>query len=209
MAHALSRYLTEFQLDPADDGHAPRVGKPVPPRAAEEPVVGMEEIIRVAEERIRRQMQETARQELEAAVAAEQARAEEHVAAERQKWSDTEAQRLATQFAEAFQGLERTVLDSAARILTPFLVDSWRTQMIAELETILRSVLTDKQHTHLKISGPEDLLSILSERLGAYGAAIEFAFTGDADVKVLANETIIETQLNAWASRLAEAVKTS
>ena len=208
MAHVLSRYLTEFQLDPAEKKQGLLTGKPVPPRPAE-PLVNTEELIRAAEERIRRQMQEAARQEIETAVAAERARAEENLAAERKKWSEAEAERLSIQLSEAFKKLEKTIIDSVARILSPFLAEVWRSQMIDELETTLRTLLTDKQHTHLKISGPEDLLSALSERLGTYGAAIEFAFNAEPDVKVLANDTIIETQLNAWTSRLAEAVQTS
>lgn len=208
MAHALSRYLTEFQLDPADDDRAPRIGKPVPARATE-PLVDMEELIRAAEERTRRQMQETARQELEAMMASERTRAEENLAAERRKWSENEAERLAEQFSMAFQELEKTVVNSVARILAPFLTEAWKGQVLAELETTLRALLTDRQHTHLRVSGPEDILSTLSRRLDDYGSAIEFAINSEPDVKVLANDTIIETQLNAWASRLAEAVKTS
>ena len=208
MAHVLSRYLTEFQLDPADDDRAPRVGRPVSTRPTE-PIVDTEELIRAAEERTRRQMQETARQELQAAIALERTRAEENLAAERRKWSESEAERLTEQFSNAFQGLEKAVVSSVARILTPFLNEAWRDQVLAELETTLRMLLTDKQHTHLRVSGPEDILSTLSLRLEDYGSVIEFAINSEPDVKVLANDTIIETQLNAWASRLAEAVKTS
>lgn len=208
MAHALSRYLTEFQLDPADDERAPRVGRPVPARATE-PLVDMDELIRAAEERIRRQMQESHRQELEAVTSLERKRAEENLAAERRRWSESEAERLAEQFSTAFQDLEKSVASSVARILVPFLTEAWKEQVLAELETTLRALLTDKQHAHLRVSGPEDILATLSSRLEGYGSAIEFAVNSEPDVKVLANDTIIETQLNAWASRLAEAVKTS
>jgi hypothetical protein len=208
MANAIAQYLTEFNLDPSRDT-APLFQAKPSKREVHDEIVDTAALIRAAEERGREEGRAIAQRGFDVAIEMEKARSEEFVVEERSKWSKEEAARLATLFAEAFQALESKLTASVARILTPFLIETLRDKMVDDLAATVASLLADKQVMTMKIAGPEDLLSMLSNRLGSYDASIEYIPGNQPDVTVTANDTLIETQLKAWTSRLNEAVQTS
>jgi len=208
MAGPLSRYLMEF----GPDGTA-EVREPRPPTIqsmlAQPPVEEKIDVARQIEERLRREMKANAERELNAALAAERARFEERLAAEREKWAREQAECLASQFTAAFGNLEKQVLDSVGHILAPFLSDLIRRQAIEELGQILKLLLSEKESGTVRVNGPQDLLSELMSRLGESGLSIEYVVSDAPDVSIISNSTVIETQLNAWTSRITEAVQSS
>jgi hypothetical protein len=208
MANAIAQYLTEFHLDPSRDTAPFFQAKPPRPEP-QEVIVDTAALIRAAEEKGREEGKAIAQQGFDVALAAEKTRADERVVEERTKWAQEEGARMAAQFVDAFHTLETKLTDSVACILTPFLTDALRRQVVDDLRDTLLSLFTVKQITTIKITGPEDLLAMLSGRLGSYEASVEYIVNDQPDVTVAANDTLIETQLNAWISRLSEAVQAS
>lgn len=208
MVSAIAEFLVEFPLDGSKEITPPAQSK----QAKAPPAVRVEntaELVREAEERGRREGRAEAQAELEHALAEERARSDERLAAERQAWVRDEANRLASQLASAIEALEGRLVERVARILTPFLIETLRSQMLAELRLALSTLLTDRQERIIRISGPEDLLSALSGELDKYQAAIEFVPGEGPDVSVVAGDTVIETQLAAWSQRLLQAIQPS
>jgi hypothetical protein len=76
-------------------------------------------------------------------------------------------------------------------------------RIVEELLRSLEKVLKGGRPATLKISGPDDLLLSIRQTLGESSAAIEFEATDDVDVRVVADHTVIETQLEAWLQRIS------
>lgn len=143
--------------------------------------------------------------DLEARLAAAQADADERLAAEHSKWRSQHADELAARLATAIEELESKVSSAVARVLTPFLSNGVRTQMLDALGDSIRTLLSGESKPALRIRGPEDLLDELRDKLGALPVAIEWEAGRDADVRVTADNTTIETELQKWVDRFAEA----
>jgi len=144
-----------------------------------------------------------ARAEFEAKLQAAEASFEERLVAERALWTVEQGGQLAERIGIAFEALNTEVGDSVAAILAPFLEEKLRVRIVEELLRSLEKVLKGGRPATLKISGPDDLLQSIRQTLGESSAAIEFEATDDVDVRVVADHTIIETQLEAWLQRIS------
>jgi flagellar biosynthesis/type III secretory pathway protein FliH len=135
------------------------------------------------------------------------ARAGEERDADRRRWAKEEAQRLAESMNEALAALEARISDAVARALTPLLARGLRERMIDALAESVDTVRSSGRHAHLHISGPEDLLAALRERIGSVAVAAEWEPNGQPEVRIVSDDTLIETDIQSWADRFAGAVR--
>jgi hypothetical protein len=142
---------------------------------------------------------------LEARLAAAEADLEERLAAEYAKWRSQHADELAARLATGLDELQSKIGAAAARVLTPFLTAELRAGMIDALSESVRTLLSGGGKAALQIRGPEDLLAELREKLGVVPVAIEWEPSPDPDVRVVADHTTIETEMQKWIDRFAEA----
>lgn len=133
------------------------------------------------------------------------AHAEEHLDAERRRWAAEQAEQLAVQFASAVEGLEARIAASVAHVLTPFLTAGLRTAILEGLAESVRALISDGGQAALHISGPRDLLENLQERLSACAATIEYVPNDAVEVRIVADQTLIESDIQAWLDRFGEA----
>jgi hypothetical protein len=143
-----------------------------------------------------------ARIEYELIAAQERRRSQEQVVAMRTQWAGEEGALLAEQIAASFLELERRVSDQVARILEPYLVATVRDRVIDELVANIRRLLAGDTKTVLRISGAADLLELVHSRLGEFSRSVEYLSDGAPEVTVLAGDTEIQTQLQAWRAGL-------
>jgi hypothetical protein len=121
---------------------------------------------------------------------------------ERFTWANREAEKLAEMFATAIQEIETNIANVTARILKPYLAESAHRQAIAELFEALETLIGKDQGVTLEISGPEDLLQLIREKLRDRNVAALFSPAHNVDVRVVAGQTILETSLGAWMDKL-------
>jgi hypothetical protein len=148
------------------------------------------------------QGQASARASLEAKLDCQQKQFESALAAERQA-RQAEAAKFAAALAAGFVSLERTIADSVGRLLRPFLAARARAQAVADLRAALVALLGKEPGIALTITGPEPLLAALRDTLPE--AAIRYLANSDCEIRVTANETVLETRLGAWLAGLEEA----
>jgi len=174
----------------------------------EHPVVDRQaELIRAAEARIRVEERETARKELEDAIAAERGRHLEDLSNQRAIWVEQQAQQLSSQLSVAIERIEANLAERVANILRPFVSDAFRQKSLAEFKVVVATLLSGRDAAPLRISGPEDLLSAMRSHLGHYESAIEFCPGEHIEVSVVAQDTIAQTQLSSWSARLTQALE--
>ena len=125
---------------------------------------------------------------------------------ERRRWTETQADRLAGGIAEGLRDLETRLAAGAARVLVPFLEASMRQRALDDLAHTLHEILGNSRNTGLTITGPEDLLAMVRSRLGADAGAVSYVVDEAADIRVVSDDTSIETQFRAWTQRLQQAV---
>ena len=196
--------LVEFSL-------VPRVDQPLPgavvfarPKAPPQAQVD-DNVERVAEAFLRGRNEglDTARAELEMKLVEAETSFEERLVAQRSLWVSEQGAGLAERIDRAFETLSTDVGDAVAAILAPFVEEALRARIVEELLRTLEKVLKGGRPTTLKISGPADLLNSIRQALGESSAAVEFETTNDVDVRVVADRTMIETQLEAWLQRIS------
>jgi hypothetical protein len=141
-----------------------------------------------------------------AGLAEERVRSAVRLGEERAKWSDQQAVAIVNGFSTACREIEANIAGSVARILQPFLADAVRDKAVeALIEQI--SVLTGSSPVPVfRISGPADLLQRVKAQLDkARQVGIEYQAADTLEIRVVADQTVIETQMQAWTARLKEA----
>lgn len=141
--------------------------------------------------------------ETDKALANQAAQFERKLAAERQKWSTEQGARLGDLVAKAMEDVEQRIADQVGRVLKPVLGERVRGKAVEELSLSLNSMLAKGDYAKITITGPGDLLSMLEARLNDH-AGVSFVIADGIDVTVSADETIVETQIGAWAEAIEE-----
>ena len=132
--------------------------------------------------------------------------AERHAAeltAARQQWVDAEGGKLTAQVEEGLRQIENAITATMARLLKPVLADHAAKTAIDGLNAVLRQILLQRPGATFRISGPADLLDRLRERFAGLAGA-EFVTGDSADIRVEADEAVIETCLASWTAKLAD-----
>ncbi len=126
---------------------------------------------------------------------------------ERLTWVNRESEQLAEQIAGGLKEIENRLADIVARILRPFVSEAIHVQAIDELLLALDAVLGADEGVTLEISGPDDLLQILREKLRSKNVAVLFTANEHTDIRVVAGQTVLETCLGTWMKRVEERIE--
>jgi hypothetical protein len=121
---------------------------------------------------------------------------------ERFTWANREAEKLAEQLASGMREIETNIASVTARILKPFLAETAHQLAIAELLQALELLIGKNNGMTIEIFGPEDLLQLIREKLRDRNVAALFSPGSEVDVRVIAGQTILETNLGAWMDQL-------
>jgi predicted nucleic acid-binding protein len=214
MAVTLTSLLADFSNSVGDSPsgigllRAVKVMPEAAPEPQQQPAVDRQaELIRSVEAKVRAEEREAARKELETAIAAERARHLDELDHQRIVWVEQQSEAMAAQVTNAIEQLEANISERVANILRPFLADAYRAQSLAEFKDHLETLLSGRDAGLLKISGPDDLLSAMQIHLRRYGSSIEFIPSEHIEISAKAQDTIVQTQLNSWSARLAQALE--
>lgn len=142
----------------------------------------------------------------DAKLAEERVRSAIRLGEERAKWSDQQAAAIVSGFEAACREIETNIASSVARILLPFLTDAVRDKAIGSLVEQIAALTGSSSVPAFKVTGPSELLDLVKTQLEASrrtGIAYEAAET--LEVRVVADQTVIETQISAWSERLKDA----
>lgn len=142
----------------------------------------------------------------EAMVAEERVRSAIRLGEERAKWSDQQAVAIVSGFEAACREIETNIASSVARILLPFLADAVRDKAIGSLVEQIAALTGNSPVPVFKITGPGELFDLVRAKLeAARRTGIEYEAAESFEVRVVADQTVIETQISAWSERLKEA----
>jgi hypothetical protein len=130
----------------------------------------------------------------------------EELSAARAEWAASIAEELGGRLDAALAELENRVAETTARILKPFLADGLHRQAVAELRANLESLLATDSGAAIAISGPGDVLDALREHFAGRATNVTYTPGEDCDVRVVASQATLETQLKSWLAKLDEAV---
>lgn len=134
---------------------------------------------------------------LEAELEAERRAFAARLASERALWAEDEGARLGAMLGAALASIEIQIAESVAGILRPFIGATLRDKAIDALDEAI-GVLLRTDQPMIEISGAPDLLAALERRLVGVTAAIAWSPNCAADVRIVADETIIKSRIEAW-----------
>jgi hypothetical protein len=144
--------------------------------------------------------------ESDARIAEERVRGAIRLGEERAKWSDQQAVTIVSGFEAACREIETNIASSVARILLPFLADAVRDKAIGSLVEQIAALTGNSPVPVFKVTGPSELLDLVKTQLQtARRTGIEYEAADTFEVRVVADQTVIETQITAWSERLKEA----
>jgi len=142
----------------------------------------------------------------ESRIAEERVRSAIRLGEERAKWSDQQAVAVVSGFETACREIETNIASSVARILLPFLADAVRDKAIGSLVEQIAALTGNSPVPVFKVTGPSELLELVKTQLGtARRTGFEYEAADTFEVRVVADQTVIETQITAWSERLKEA----
>ena len=139
-------------------------------------------------------------------LAEERVRSAIRLGEERAKWSDQQAVAIVNGFATACREIESNIASSVARILLPFLADAVRDKAIGVLVEQIAALTSNSPVPVFRVIGPSDLIDLVKAQLDAASrSGVEYQAADTVEVRVLADQTMIETQISTWVDRLKEA----
>lgn len=194
---------SETKLSPARRLGAaiPGFDEPGAPSPAPDETVGAEAAARAAA---------TAQADIAAAVA--EARAEERqeaadtLEAERRKWVEELAGKLASDLDAALSDLHNRVCDAVTLALTPVLEEAMRDRAVSRFsETLQRLMGRQGSAKPVTVSGPQLLLDALTTARGGQTDGLKLVPSEDPELSATVNETTLRTTVRAWATTLAAA----
>jgi flagellar biosynthesis/type III secretory pathway protein FliH len=142
----------------------------------------------------------------EAKLAEERVRSAIRLGEERAKWSDQQAVAIVNGFEAACREIESNIASSVARILLPFLAEAVRDKAIGSLVEQISALTSNSPMPAFRVTGPSELIDLVRTQLNLAGrTGIEYQSADTAEVRVLADQTMIETQISIWMDRLKEA----
>lgn len=201
----VAQYLARFDAErPQDAADVAEDHLACSPLAVLTPVEDRALLIQMARDEGRAEGLEIARAEQAAALAEEKLRFERRLAADRAAWANEEARRLAERLVVAISEAEANIAGSVARILRGYLPDVVRRKAVEQFADDIRTLFAGKAHPIVRISGAADLLAVLAEELSSLADAIEYAPDQSADVTAIADQTLIETRMEAWLERVKD-----
>lgn len=124
---------------------------------------------------------------------------------EREQWAAVVGAQLAARIETGLGEVQGHIAEATARILKPFLAAELHHQAIAELQAHLAALLATDSAIRLEVIGPADVLDAMRSRISDRAANIAFTPGSDCDVRVIAGQTTLETQLKIWLAKLDEA----
>jgi uncharacterized protein (DUF2267 family) len=200
----IAQYLNQFgKANAARIDPAPQESLLLRPRPLPAPPVNIDAQLEEAAARGRQEALEAARAEFAAALAVERKDWEDQEAARRLAWQAGEFARFSEKIDRAMTAIEDRVAQAVARILKPFINEERAKQVTAALSENLSRILSRDAPAMLKITGPEALLSVLRDKMSEHAVKVEYIPSAGADVTVEANQTIIQSQLQAWIDHVA------
>lgn len=142
----------------------------------------------------------------EAKLAEERVRSAIRLGEERAKWSDQQAVAIVNGFDAACREIESNIASSVARILLPFLADAVRDKAIGSLVEQISALTAHSPVPAFRVTGPSELIDLVRTQLNLAGrSGVEYQSADTVEVRVLADQTTIETQISTWMDRLNEA----
>lgn len=164
-------------------------------QAAEETETLRQDLERVSAGRI---------EELRRQLAAEQAST---LADTRRSWVENEGDRLADLVILQMAVFEDALKSTLTSLLRPLVLDARKRQTVDELAGAVKTIAFDGASVKIAASGPSDLLQALETKLGDHARHVSFdANEAETDVRIDANQTVIETRLAAWLKAVEEAL---
>ncbi len=140
--------------------------------------------------------------ENDAALAKQAAAFDRKLAAERERWSAEQGAALGQMITTALADIEQGISEQVGRILMPLLGEEARKRAVMLLAQSLGGMLGKGDYAKVTISGPQDLLSAVEDRLGTAHAGVTFVAAEGCDLSVVADTTILETRIRAWADAI-------
>jgi hypothetical protein len=142
------------------------------------------------------------RAEAEERLAEERAAARDQALVERIEFQLNEYAQLEASIREGFRGVEQNVAAAVSRILGPFLVKQVVGYVVDELCKTVERLVSGGGPGLITIRGPEEVLSLLRERVSGLPAAFDFVTAGGPEAIVESNATQIVTELRPWTELL-------
>lgn len=123
----------------------------------------------------------------------------------RARWTAEEAAPLAEGFRQGLAALEDALAEAAGAALEPLIGEASRIAAIADLSRAVADLVTNGTGGRIAVRGAPDLVVALESALAAAGvdtAAIDFTPCEAVEVVVTADNSGIETRLDAWVQAL-------
>ncbi|ACK49019.1 conserved hypothetical protein [Methylocella silvestris BL2] len=121
---------------------------------------------------------------------------------EREAWVKSEGAAFGGKIEAMLAHFEERVGASVAQVLRPLLAGPIRDKAVCELIDCIRLMLGRDQPL-IAISGRADFLGAIKLRLGEAAASVAFAANDECDIRIVADQTLIESRIRSWAEALS------
>jgi hypothetical protein len=142
--------------------------------------------------------------EFEAHLASERQQFQDELAQARAQWAAETSDAFVQQISEGLEALRHQLADAVGDVLMPLIATVARDRAIEQLIEELSELSRDQQGLRVEVSGPEDVIEALRERLPVLGLDVAWLSDNQCEVNITAGATVVETRLNQWIDQVRE-----
>jgi hypothetical protein len=142
------------------------------------------------------------RLELAARTEAMEARFKAELEAARKSWVEEVGEDLAGLISEALTGIEHRVGQSLQDIMLPFVDTLIPQAAVVEFMAILKKALQDDFEGALCLSGPNDMVAAVKDKLGSRKFEIVCEPSACLELRAKSKDFVISTRIKAWMDAL-------
>lgn len=143
----------------------------------------------------------------EALLRDQEAAFEARLAAERQRWADATAAESVRLIQDEIYRCECAIGSQVGRLLMPLIGAQLTQRSVDEIRDLVRRLLTETPESHLRISGPRDLVEAMRAALGENGLHASVQESDALELRVEIDQVVVESRVTEWIERLQEAVQ--
>lgn len=166
-----------------------------------------EEAVAARETELRAEIEAQAEASVDAVRADLEVRYADAIAAERERWTSEQADRLADLMILQMAVFEDTMRATVRGVLRPLATQARQRQALDDLADAVNVMSPEGAGFKIAATGPSDLLAKFRDKLGDKASRVVVKPDEDAlDIRVEADATSIETRMGAWGLALEKAL---
>ncbi len=124
----------------------------------------------------------------------------------RQEMERDIGEQLWQRLSDELHALRELYTEQTAKVIVPFLGEEIRKKAVLELVASVSRLVTEDQTVKIEVTGKQALLDGFQVAMPKHILNVTYSATDETEIRIKANETVIESRISDWLRRMERAL---